>query len=419
MNAGRFVLTFLLTLCLAAATSQAQDPKGTELRVNHKPAGTQWLPDVAAAANGRFVVVWQEGGDGQDQTQPVFVKARLFDAAGQPRGGEILVARHVRTPYPWPAVAMAPDGRFVVVWGGGAEDLSLAFGRRFAADGRPLGPQFRLATRSGQDSPDVAMAPDGSFVAAWTQGVEGDAEVNTDIYLRRFGADGRPLGPEVFALGDREEESIPKIAMRPNGDFVIVCQEWTDPYDILARRFSASGEPLGDAFQVNDGPTRDSSQFDQAVAMAADGRFAIVWTDRAADWQRDSSLAGDDATGVAIRFYAADGGALGPERFVNVFLPGLQWTPAISALQNGSFLVVWASGAGQDGDGFGIFARVYSAQGAPRGREFRINLNRAGSQSTPAVAVGPKGQGAAVWGGPDGEGTGVFVRRIGPPGREL
>jgi hypothetical protein len=168
---------------------------------------------------------------------------------------------------------------------------------------------------------------------------------------------------------------------------------------------------------VNDGPTRDSNQFEQAVAMAADGKFAIVWTDRDADRQRDSSLTGDDATGVAIRFYGADGTALASERFVNVFMPGLQWTPAISALQSGGFLVVWASGAGQDGDGSGIFARVYSAKGVARGREFRINLNREGAQSMPAISVGPNGKGAAVWSGPDGESTGIFARRIGLPGR--
>ncbi|HEX7180243.1 MAG TPA: hypothetical protein VF756_00265, partial [Thermoanaerobaculia bacterium] len=151
------------------------------------------------------------------------------------------------------------------------------------------------------------------------------------------------------------------------------------------------------------------------VAMAADGRFAVVWTDWAADSTRDPSLNFEDAYGIGARFYAADGVPLGPEIFVNAFLSGIQTAASVTALQNGGFLVLWASGAGQDGDEYGIFARVYGADGRPRGREVRINLNRTGSQHAPAVAVAPNGKGVAAWNGPDGDRNGVFARLIGIP----
>ncbi len=209
------------------------------------------------------------------------------------------------------------------------------------------------------------------------------------------------------------------MAIRPDGSFLIACNDYggeSSFYDVDARLFARSGAPLGDAFQVNDGPTGDVTQIGPSIAVAADGRFAIAWTDWNADFYRDRTLTTpDDFTGVAVRFFAADGTPLAPGRFANTFLPGLQAVGAVSALQTGGFLVLWTSGAGQDGDGLGIFGRVYGADGNPRGREIRINLNRTGSQVAPALSVAPTGKGAAVWSGPDGEGSSIFARLVGPP----
>lgn len=427
MRPDRIALFLALTLSLAASEVQAQVLRSGELRINQKTAvGNPWISDVATAADGRFVVVWQEGGGGLDYETPVSVKARLFDAAGRPRSGEIQVARHKRPHFAGQAVAMAPDGRFVVVWGGGTENPNLVFGRRFAADGRPLGPRFPLARNIDyQDLPDVAMAADGSFVAVWTQGVEPEDptdphEVSVDIYFRRFGADGRPLGPEALAMGGYEEQSEPQVAIRPDGSFLIACNDYggeSSFYDVDARLFGRSGAPLGDIFQVNDGLV-EVTQHGPSLAVAPDGRFAIAWTDWAADFNKDPSLQGtEDYTGVAIRFFAADGTPLGPGRSVNVFLRGPQTEAAVSALPNGGFLMLWTSGAGQDGDGLGIFGRVFGADGKTRGQEFRVNLNRTGSQLGPALSIAPNGKGVAIWSGPDGDRTGVFARLIGAPRR--
>lgn len=422
------LLTLLLSFWLAAAEVRAQVLRSSDIRINRTTAGAQWLPDVATAADGRFVVIWQEGGDGLDYATPISLKARLFDAAGRPRSGEILVARHKRPLLAAHAVAMAPDGRFVVVWGGGKENPDLVFGRRYAADGQPLGPRFPLARNTDhQDSPDVAMAADGSFVAVWVQGVAPEDptdphEVAVDVFFRRFGADGRPLGPEALALGGHEEQSSPRVALRPDGGFIVACDDYggeSSFYDVDAQLFDHFGAPLGEAFQVNDGPHPEVTQHGPGLAVAADGRFAIAWTDWAGDFGRDPGLQNDnqDFTGVAIRFYAADGTPLGPGRSANVFLPGEQGSVAVSALQTGGFLLLWTSGAGQDGEGLGIFGRVFTADGQTRGREFRINLNRTGSQFAPALSIAPNGKGAAVWNGPDGDNHGVFARLIGKPGR--
>ena len=403
MKVSRTVFPILLTLCLMAAQAQAQLLRSGEIRINSETAGAQLLPD----------------------TETILVKARLFDAAGEPRSGEIQVGRHRAAAYPGARVAMALDGRFVVVWTGGTSIADVVYGRRYAANGAPLGGRIRLATiRSGQDSPDVAMAADGSFVAAWSQRVakehpDDPDEIAIDVNVRRFGPNGQPLGPETLAIGGSDEQSGPELAMRPNGDFVIACDIYRGEssfYDVVAQRFSSTGDPTGELIEVNEELTADSSQSGPAIALAADGRFAIAWTDRLSDFARGGTdFSTDDPTGVVIRVFAADGTALGPGRPVNTHVPGTQAGPAVNALPNGTFVVLWTSGDDQDGDEYGIFGRLVAADGTPRGREIRINIQRGGLQWAPALAIAANGKGVAAWYGPDGAGTGIFARLIGLP----
>jgi len=106
-------------------------PVGPEFRANTHTALAQTLPAVAASPGG-FVVVWQS--DSQDgDTWGIF--GQLYDAAGTPRGAEFPVNNVIAGRQIAPAVAMAPDGRFVVAWsdfGNDGEGLGV-FARRFAA----------------------------------------------------------------------------------------------------------------------------------------------------------------------------------------------------------------------------------------------------------------------------------------------
>ncbi len=412
MNHGRIVLLFAWTLGLAAPDLGAQQPKGSDFRISPRAAERPAFPDVATAADGSFVVVWTEL-DVEDK-QPDLVKARLFDAAGRPRSGPILVARIVHT-LGTPAVAMAPDGRFVVVWQGAVENPYLVFGRRYDADGRPLGPRFRLAdTELDQFEPDVAMASDGSFVTVWYQ-PDGSVIAGitmTDVVFRLFAADGRPRNRALVAIGGDMDQSIPQVALRPDGGFVVVCQSRmgeSSSYDIKARLFFASGDPLGGAFLVTDDSPFPDDLVEPAVAVAADGRFAIAWTDRGGDFARDH----EDGVGVAARFYAADATPLGPSLRPNTFLPGPQEKPGVSALPNRGFLVLWDSGGDLDRSGRGIFARVFGPHGMPRGDEQLVISE--GRLGPPAVSIAPNGRGIAVWSrSTDDERTAIIGRLLGP-----
>ena len=72
----------------------------------------------------------------------------------------------------WPQAAINDANEFVIVWEHDSGDPNAAtdiFVRRFDADGRPLGEETRLNTYTAdrQRYADVAMTADGSFFAAW------------------------------------------------------------------------------------------------------------------------------------------------------------------------------------------------------------------------------------------------------------
>ena len=76
----------------------------------------------------------------------------------------------------------------------------------------------------------------------------------------------------------------------------------------------------------------------------------------------------------------------------------------------GRFVVAWVSD-GQDGDGDGIFARRFAADGGALGDEFLVNTDIAGDQSAPSVAIDASGAFVIAWQGDDGAGDGILVQR--------
>src|SRR5439155_6599227 len=87
-----------------------------------------------------------------------------------------------------PAVAANTEGDFVVAWQtyvGGDSDGDIA-ARHFLSDGSADGAQFQVntTTESDQDTPTVALRPDGTFVVAWGSAYQdGD---DSGVFAQRF-----------------------------------------------------------------------------------------------------------------------------------------------------------------------------------------------------------------------------------------
>lgn len=109
-------------------------------------------------------------------------------------------------------------------------------------------------------------------------------------------------------------QARPSIAVRPNGDFVVVFEG--DGADgsyqgIVGRRFDATGAALGGEFQVNTSTT--DNQYSPSVAADTKGNFVVVWTGP------DQS-----ANGVFGQRFDAGGVRRGNEFQVNTYTTGTQ-----------------------------------------------------------------------------------------------
>lgn len=165
----------------------------------------------------------------------------------------------------------------------------------------------------------------------------------------------------------------------------------------------AAAQLLEPEFVVNSYTT--GTQRQPAVAAHDAGEFVVVWTDE------DQTGAGWDLFGQ--RFDAA-GEPAGGEFRVNGFTTSDQHEAAVAALGSGEFVVAWNGGGDQDGDGSGVFARLFDASGDPLAGEFLVNSYTTYEQKRPAVAVLGAGKFVVVWQSSeqDGSGDGIFAQRF-------
>ena len=416
------VLAALGLLFCVASTSRAQLLRGPEMVINAARAGRQTAPDVAIAADGRFVAVWVSGGPGAAN-----VMARLLGADGTPKTGDLRVSALDPGFQGHPRVAMAADGRFVVVWSArtSVQAPSRVYGQLFKADGKPVGQRFRLGTSPvhEQFEPDVARMPDGRFIAAWTED-DGAADPQTgdpttDVMARRFSADGKALAKEWPAAGGRLYQYSPAVAVSSTGAFVIAVEELTatEALDIWQSR--VYGKVYGPDAKLRSSLTLPVSvptgeiQAQAAVAMAADGSCLLAWADSKAD-PVDSDFWNSPA-GILVQRFDAKGVRIGNAIHGNTTTLHVQSEPALVLAPDGGFLVTWTDAGWKDGDNRGVYAQRFAANGTKIGPETLLAAWTKGNQVQTAVAANLLGQGIMVWQseGSDGSDFGVAGRRVG------
>jgi hypothetical protein len=396
-------LPFVFALALVPRAAWPQGtPLGPEFRANAYTTGSQTSPALATNIAGDFTVVWESPQDGSGNG--IFGQ-RI--AAGVPVGPEFLVNTFTTGDQLAPSAGAGIVGDVMVVWASGLQDGSGLgiFGQRYASNGLPSGPEFRVNTFTTSDQFDPAVAVDKSGVTLVVWASDGQDGSGLGVFAQRFTGSGFPLGTE-FRLNTETafDQRAPAVAATLSGNFVIAWES-SDGQDgsgtgVFGQRYSTAGFPVGAEFRVNS--FTPGAQLAPAVS-ATFNSFVVAWQ---GDGQDGSGY------GVLAQRFANDGAAAGPEFVVNTFVTGGQSAPAIADGVGGEFVVVWES-AGQDGDAAGIFGQRYANGGAVLGPEFRVNTFTPGPQRRPAAAASFAGHFTVVWEseGQDGSGYGVFGQR--------
>eukprot|EP01061_Rhynchopus_euleeides_P004954 TRINITY_DN14182_c0_g2_i2.p1 TRINITY_DN14182_c0_g2~~TRINITY_DN14182_c0_g2_i2.p1 ORF type:complete len:896 (+),score=319.74 TRINITY_DN14182_c0_g2_i2:1470-4157(+) len=388
--------------CFAATLS------GPTIELATTKAGTQANPQVAYMTSSNVVSVWEHtAANGTFE-----VRGQIMLTTGVSSGSEFIIVANLAAA-PQAVVSSLEAGGFVVVWRGADADSTGILVRRYDSAGVALEEAHTVntVTAGAQDQPRVAGLQIGGYVVVWRSA---DADQN-GVFVRQFDYLGAASGGEV-AVNDvtASEQSYPAVASLSTG-FVVVWQSLQqDGSDegIIAQAFSVgSGAPTksGVEFIANLGATSRAQRFPRVVGLA-NGAFVVVW----------ETLTETNGYEISGQKFASD---LSPSGIfsVNTHTADHQTRPAISALGDEEFVVVWES-AGQDGSGSGVRGQVFSvpSTGAPTvlGGEFAVNQETTGDQTVPSVAELGFGSSFIVAfqsnGGTNDDGTDCKAQRLEP-----
>jgi hypothetical protein len=220
------------------------------------------------------------------------------------------------------------------------------------------------------------------------------------LLAARGAAQPAPVGSEVQAnITTAGQQAAPAAAAGPSGLHAVAWQGPDDATDIWLQAWDGNGTTLVPEVRVNS--HLSGCQEAPALSFAPNGSFVVVW---------QSEGQGGSGRGVFGQRFAANGSLTGSEFQINSTTSGDQQAPAVAYGPSGAFTVAWES-LGQDGDGWGVFARRFNTSG-PLSGEVQVAASGMGNQRRPAVAVQPTGNVLVAWEGPDGSGPGVFLRRF-------
>ncbi|MCH9646841.1 MAG: hypothetical protein K0U98_01305 [Deltaproteobacteria bacterium] len=370
-------------------------PTGPELAVNVTTPGNQFGPDVAPTPDGGFIVAWVHTRSEEDRIVEFFF--RPYGADGTPlsseissgatveRGGGVDIATDGEGNFvlafsiqnqilgffhdlyfkPFNAdgtaageteiatirfqednslggVAMTPMGSFILAWNGCCEGPDWGVSTRFVdSSGTPEPePVFQVDRIS---RPDVAAAPDGGFFLAWRQdGLQG--QWLTD----RGSAVGSPIpliSAPVTGL------STPVARFQPDGTGLALLSSRTPGFvEILGRRVSRQGVPLGTEFPVMSPPIASGSNFYLDAAVLHNGEFVAVW-------QRE--LDGGIPGPFMARHFSREGQPLSTPISLDLPTFSEEIGPHVAAIGIDSLVLTWLNTDGRDGSDSGIFAQRY------------------------------------------------------------
>lgn len=406
-----WLFVFAMVAFSASAFAQAPPPVGDDFLISETSNLHVIWPDVASSAGGGFSVVWQALGLMPGGLSYNGILGRRFTSLGSPLGGDFQINTTTDGNQTRVDIGMNPGGASVVAWTRSATPSESRI-RRYDAFGNPLGDDVTIAVDTESNAVDVVVdiADSGSFAVAWLQGVTGGD--GGEILLRRYSGTGVPLGDPVLANTYTTGNQFgPAIAFAPSGAFVVAWVSDGSPGNdndgrsVQGRCFAADGAAIGSQFQVN--TTTLDDQAWPNVGVADSGAFVVTW-------ESDSSSGSDnDNSSVQARRFTADCTPVGTDFQVNTFFHDWQGEPVVGVSPNGAFTVVWSSDGSPetDHDRNSIHARSYTADGIALSDQYQVNSTEVESQTSPAIAGDPSSRFVIVW-GHDSSGFGSIRGRL-------
>ncbi|MDX2494931.1 MAG: DUF4347 domain-containing protein, partial [Desulfuromusa sp.] len=168
-----------------------------------------------------------------------------------------------------------------------------------------------------------------------------------DIMNTSPGMDSGTVAITVIAVNDAPVNSVPGNQTTAenttlefsttNGNVIIISDPDADGEEVKVTLTVTNGTltlPSGPSDETLENTIVTGTQNYSDIAVAADGSFVVTWTDSALD---------EDAAGIFMQRFAADGTAIGSETQVNTYTTGSQEYSAVAMDDAGNFVVTWES----------------------------------------------------------------------------
>ena len=385
---------------------------GDEFLVNQTTPLDQRRAAVTQLLDGSIVLAWESKASGAGQ-----IWRRRFTSDGVAQTPEKLVFGDGPNDQTDVSMASLSDGGYVLAWSrqnGDSDNYSVVY-QKFDVVGNPSSSsptQVNVTETGPQFHPQVSTLSGGGFVITWLA-QNGDAD--QDIFYRRVGADGAFLdSTEIVANGlgsapvTDGEQGGARVAGLKDGGFVIVYED-RESARVFGVRIDASGSAL-DApggqpgnKQVQISVSSDFEYSAPAVGALSTGGFVVAMNE-------------ESSSAVASRHVVARvfGDSVGDEFIVGSHT-GRWERPLVTGLSSGQFLVGWqATGEGVDAatGAFSVWAQQFGADATPKNPPVMLNQFNDSQQRQVSVTQLADGGFGAAWQslGQDGDGYGVYSR---------
>ncbi|RAU20407.1 hypothetical protein CU669_18670 [Paramagnetospirillum kuznetsovii] len=334
------------SLTVSSAPAAASFAVGAASQVNAFDSGAQDYIYLAPLADGGWISTWRT--QGQDNVDGDWGSiAQRFDSTGAKVGSEFVVNQTLPGEQWGAQFSQLSDGRIVAAW------------HSLNQDGSSFGVYGRI------------------YPATWpTSGSAGNE------FLVNTTTNGYQAWPVVTATHDGGFF----VAWDGNGGGNGTTRT------IDGQIYNSSGTKVGSQISIASGAREPTA----GAVTLSDGTVVVSW-------------AGTDASGAGVfaqRINPTTGALVGGVISVNNLTDGDQFAPIITALAGGGFAAVWHDSV-NDGNNFGIYARVFDSAGSAVTSGFLVNTaTTSGWQAWPTITALAGGGFMAVW---DDYSSGSFV----------
>ncbi|WP_428152220.1 calcium-binding protein [Brevundimonas sp.] len=238
---------------------------GGETLINTTTAYSQRNPQITLLANGGYAIIWDGtvpgGGAGDPAALGVFVQ--VFDVSGNRVGPETQVSTGGSSQQ----LTALPGGGFVVTWTHAVDyPFSGVSARIYDAAGLPRGGAFALDDDQIASLSSVT-ATDTGFIAVWRANNPGEAV----IAVQAYDAGGARIGAPLRIPRDGAQ-TTPEIVRLTDGGFAVV---WAQTDGLYGQLLASDGRTSGDRFLVQTAP--GGAQLLHTVVATPDGGFTVAW----------------------------------------------------------------------------------------------------------------------------------------------